>query len=1021
VRGCPWRVTAVGKIPWFCPRLNLVSRLKQLRDRRKRSILYSVLVLGVFAVLTVALTYPASLHAGEVLASPGDPLLNFWIIGWGQHALLAGPSSALHLFDANIFYPYRYTLTYNEHLLPLTFMVMPLWLSWPSPILPYNLLYFLTFLLSGFGFYLLICYWTRSRLAGLVAGFIFAFSPYRFGHLTQLNLLTTQWLPFTLLALHLLLYKKRLRDLALLTLFFNLQLLSAMNYALQAALLLVLILAFYLVFRRAFFNRTTLAHLAVCAVITAALNGPIVLLYRWVSDEMGFQRSLGDIAIYGASLGDYLTTIPHNWLYGWTFTHWQMPDHLTQPLFPGLTAILLALVGLGAALKRRQAADSFIPLALAVLAILSFILSLGANDRAFGEGLAATVRPLLLYRWLFEHLPGIQGFRVPARFAVLVMLAVAALAGYGFAAILRSGRLKEPVLSRKTGFSLAVLATVITCGLVLAENYSVPLTGTPPPDKVRPPLVYRWLNSVEPAAVILELPYHLGVSSGDRELQRMYLSSYHWRKLVNGTSGYNPAFYKGAGEVLNRFPDWRSIELMRDLGVDYVVLHPDEYGDRWPEVWGSLPGYLVWFADAHQVGPDYVLKLASPGEICTIRSAKVTVGVGRLKEEPKAPLEVSVSWENLEPAGLVSPPMANGSILARWQRGGSDLLNEQARLPAPFVLLPGASQEAELEINRPPVVQARDVLQLVVWEPVSGQELRRQFTLDDELRFQSDEPPESDVIEIDGVPETMQTRLGLDFGGALQLVGYEVSASEAAPCQVLQVTLYWQFLQGDGEKYRTALRLLGKERRVMFEAGHILQAGSGGLLADTYIFPLAATFPPGVYSLEIAVLSSDDQPVGEVVHPPAPLLVRPAPPDLSAAHQEIKASLAGVVTLLGYELANAKVRAGDAFRLTLYWQARRNGYSNATVFVQLLGPDGQLWAQQDNPPWGGWYPTSIWREGEIIRDDYVLRLRPGAPPGTYTLIAGMYLPESMERLPILGENGQVRDDKILLASIEVQP
>jgi hypothetical protein len=235
------------------------------------------------------------------------------------------------------------------------------------------------------------------------------------------------------------------------------------------------------------------------------------------------------------------------------------------------------------------------------------------------------------------------------------------------------------------------------------------------------------------------------------------------------------------------------------------------------------------------------------------------------------------------------------------------------------------------------------------------------------------------------------------------------------------MTLYWQPLQESGEKYQTVLRLLGKEGRVMFEAGHGLRAGASGLLADTYNFPLAATFPPGAYSLEVAVLTSDGQPVGEVAHTPAPLLVRPAPPALSAARQEIKADLAGAVTLLGYELANAEVRPGDSLHLALYWQALRNGDRDATVFVQLLGPDGQPWAQHDNPPWGGWYPTSLWREGEIIRDDYVLQLRPDAPPGTYTLIAGMYLPESMERLPVLDESGQVRDDKITLASVEVRP
>jgi hypothetical protein len=39
-----------------------------------------------------------------------------------------------------------------------------------------------------------------------------------------------------------------------------------------------------------------------------------------------------------------------------------------------------------------------------------------------------------------------------------------------------------------------------------------------------------------------------------------------------------------------------------------------------------------------------------------------------------------------------------------------------------------------------------------------------------------------------------------------------------------------------------------------------------------------------------------------------------------------------------------------------------------TVLVHLLGPDGQAWVQQDNPPGQGALPKSGWVEGEYIAD-----------------------------------------------------
>jgi mannosyltransferase len=60
------------------------------------------------------------------------------------------------------------------------------------------------------------------------------------------------------------------------------------------------------------------------------------------------------------------------------------------------------------------------------------------------------------------------------------------------------------------------------------------------------------------------------------------------------------------------------------------------------------------------------------------------------------------------------------------------------------------------------------------------------------------------------------------------------------------------------------------------------------------------------------------------------------------------------------------------------------------VFVQLLNSEGVLVAQHDSEPSGGASPTNEWQLGTRITDNHAILVPPDAPPGAYTLIAGMY-------------------------------
>ena len=126
------------------------------------------------------------------------------------------------------------------------------------------------------------------------------------------------------------------------------------------------------------------------------------------------------------------------------------------------------------------------------------------------------------------------------------------------------------------------------------------------------------------------------------------------------------------------------------------------------------------------------------------------------------------------------------------------------------------------------------------------------------------------------------------------------------------------------------------------------------------------------------------------------------------------AELDGKVRLLSYQFDTSQVKVGGEVPLTLYWQALGEMDESYTVFTHLVDDANRIWGQKDNLPASGTFPTSEWREGEVVEDSYVIPVQADAPRGTYRLIVGMYDPQTMQRLPVSGKEGQAQGDSILL-------
>ncbi|MDX2163713.1 MAG: glycosyltransferase family 39 protein [bacterium] len=93
----------------------------------------------------------------------------------------------------------------------------------------------------------------------------------------------------------------------------------------------------------------------------------------------------------------------------------------------------------------------------------------------------------------------------------------------------------------------------------------------------------------------------------------------------------------------------------------------------------------------------------------------------------------------------------------------------------------------------------------------------------------------------------------------------------------------------------------------------------------------------------------------------------------------------GVIRLERCRIGETTVSPGAAIPLAFGWDADASAdTARYKLFIQLLNADGVLVAQRDSEPAGGW-------QGDPFAEDrHALAIPPTLPPGTYTLILGVY-------------------------------
>ncbi len=263
------------------------------------------------------------------------------------------------------------------------------------------------------------------------------------------------------------------------------------------------------------------------------------------------------------------------------------------------------------------------------------------------------------------------------------------------------------------------------------------------------------------------------------------------------------------------------------------------------------------------------------------------------------------------------------------------------------------------------------------------------------------------------VPDRIARPVTYRFEDTAELIGMSPANPKARPGEVIPLTLYWRALRPGAPTLQAYVHSVESDvvRRDSLPAtGNLLASDwrAGQTWAERYVVQIpASAAPQTVYTLVAGLYDPVSGRTLEAVN----------------ARGETVAPVVGRIAINGPAHALTPVyrfgsgiglaaprltRQGDQLEVCLSWLSLAATNVDYTVFVHVLGEDGQPVAQSDQQPRNGGYPTGAWRREETI-DDCLTLDTPGLPPSGWRVELGLYALNDQGqavRLPVRDAHGQ---------------
>ena len=530
-------------------------------------------VIAIFILLTMLMTFPLLLKVNTHIPgffSTDEPSL--WYLWWLKYSNQKGISSSFCPF---IVAPFGADLKIMERLFPVWTAFKKIVVNFSNEIFTYNIEILLSFLLSGYFVYLMVEYLLKNKLAAILSGLIYAFCPYHFARAWQhISLANIQWMPLYIFAL--LKLKREINYKNIIFAVLALFLVSCFDYyylyfmIISTAVFIISILIYekkksLRVIRTVILTNLIAASIFFLSIFPFFLGGHLQKDTLIKPDAWALVRPFEDLFSQSARplsyilpstehpiFGGFTLRFVGSKLYGESFTE--------HALYLGWLPLWLAFVAFKKWRKNKKVSDiSHQSLAKQEDFYIIFFVSLALVAWFFSQPPWWKIGPIKIFMPSFFMYKILPVFRAYCRFGIVLMLAVAVLAGYGLKFILEKFRSNRSKLAM----------TILLCGLVLFEYWNYPPFKVIDVSKV--PEVYYWLKGQPEDFTIAEYPLY---ANSPNEVYKFYQTR-HEKKIINGSM---PGSYANKViRTITELSDLNTARVLKWMGVKYVIVHREDY------------------------------------------------------------------------------------------------------------------------------------------------------------------------------------------------------------------------------------------------------------------------------------------------------------------------------------------------------------------------------------------------------------------------------------------------------------
>ena len=451
-----------------------------------------------------------------------------WLLWRTSEAIL---NSRPLFYSSLLFYPHGAQLSFDAPILN-SILGLPFYLCCGA-VASYNFVALFTFIMTFLGLFLYLNYLVKSHLAALIGSAVFTFSAYRltFLALGQLDLLSTQWIGFTLFYFSKYLDGKKAKtSLFLTSFFFGLGAYTDYrNFILNIILVLAITLAHFLILDR---NSLNIWKYIKMWFLTFVFVLPAIIIH--INNSQPTPNFIQ-------------TDSPQLWssdLFAYIYPFANLAKYYFGLSIPFIGFISIVAIPIYFLVFKKAEEERKLLLSWTAVGIVFVLLSLGKSLNIFGNTINL---PFNLPYGVFDGTPILGFFRAPVRFSFGVHLMAAVITALFFKKIFT-------ISNRKTSFVIFSLSFLIA---IFQNWYFVP--------KVERQEIFKskaaaYLSDLERGTVI-NLPF------GIMDSFRPEFGQYGYKKLMIQMTHRKPTI----GGYVSYIPDNVLNDLLTDPFVDSLL------------------------------------------------------------------------------------------------------------------------------------------------------------------------------------------------------------------------------------------------------------------------------------------------------------------------------------------------------------------------------------------------------------------------------------------------------------------